>query len=469
MNAERPEPQVAQKESSSAGVVASLKRRLLSGGAWAFGSRVVGAFTTLASNVLLAWLLPPQSLGAYFLAFSIVTATSLLSLMGLDQAVVRFLGESIGLNQFQRARRVLRKVLVLGTLGAVAVGVVYLFLGHFVGLFLLHAPQLVQVTGLIALWMVVLAGQLLLAETFRGLHDIRLASIFFSLANGVLLTASLGVLWLLEGEASLAVVILLAAGSNFVSMVLAAGLLYRRVASFPLKGTADDTIGYGSVLRIGLPLMVVNMALLVLGQGWVDLWILSAFRSAEEVAIFGAAARLGVLVAMPILVVNSVVSPLIAQMYAQERPQELEHTLRAAATLAAIPAFAALVGCVLVGGPILGLIFGDYYRAGAMALALLSFAQFINVWVGPSGSMLTMAGHQTAAMVITIVGGLVMIIAGLGLAGPYGATGVAVATAAGVIVTNLSYWLVAKRKTGVWTHAGLRGFSFLARVVKRPI
>jgi hypothetical protein len=60
-----------------------------------------------------------------------------------------------------------------------------------------------------------------------------------------------------------------------------------------------------------------------------------------------------------------------------------------------------------------------------------------------------------------------MIVAGIGLAGPYGATGVAVATAAGVIVTNVSYWLVVKRKTGIWTHAGLRGFSSLIRIARR--
>ncbi len=469
MDRGRADPQGAQKaeEARTAGVVASLRRRLLSGGAWSFASRVLGAFTTLASNILLARLLSPQGLGAYFLAFSLVTAASLLSLMGLDQAVVRFLGESVGLNQFERARRVLRKVLTLGMLGALALGLLYLSFGYFVELFLLHAPELVQVTGLVALWMVVLAMQLLLAETFRGLHDIRLASIFFSLANGVLLTAFLGVLWLLEGEADLAVVILLAVGSNLVSVILAAVLLYRRVASFPSGSEADSTMGFGKIIRIGLPLMVFNMSLLVLSQGWVDLWILSAFHPEEVVAVFGAAARMGVLVAMPILVVNSVVSPLIAQMYAQGRQQELEHALRAAATLAAILAFVALLGFVMLGGPILGLVFGDYYRAGAMALALLSIAQFVNVWVGPSGIFLTMAGHQTAAMVITIAGGLVMIVAGIGLAGPYGATGVAAATAAGVIVTNVSYWLVVKRKTGIWTHAGLRGFSSLLSIAKR--
>jgi O-antigen/teichoic acid export membrane protein len=315
--------------------------------------------------------------------------------------------------------------------------------------------------------MVVLAVQLLLAETFRGLHDIRLASIFFNLVNGALLAIFLGVLWLLKGQASLPVVILLAAGSNFVAVLLAAGLLYRKVASFPSGHATSDIVGFGGLVRVGLPLLVVNMSLLILAQGYVDMWILSAFRSEEEVAVFGAAARIGFLVAMPMQVVNSVVSPLIAQMYAQGRQQELQPTLRAVATLASVPAFAALVGFVLLGGAILGLVFGDFYRVGAMALVLLSIAQFINVWVGPAGTTLVMAGHQTVAMVITIAGGLVMIAGGLWLAGPYGVTGVAVATAAGIIVTNLSYWLVARRRTGMWTHAGFRGFSFLARIAKR--
>ena len=49
-----------------------LKRRLLTGGAWASGGKFVATLTAFATNALLARLLSPQDFGAYFLAFSVV-------------------------------------------------------------------------------------------------------------------------------------------------------------------------------------------------------------------------------------------------------------------------------------------------------------------------------------------------------------------------------------------------------------
>ena len=42
------------------------------------------------------------------------------------------------------------------------------------------------------------------------------------------------------------------------------------------------------------------------------------------------------------------------------------------ATLTGIPAWLASVGSIFFAGPILGLVYGNYYREGAMVLALLS-------------------------------------------------------------------------------------------------
>lgn len=440
-----------------------LKRRLLSGGAWAFGGRLAMVFTALASNALLARLLSPQHLGAYFLAFSVVLVGGQWG-AGLGQVVVRFVAESIGLQQFARARQMLGRSLVLGVLGSLAIGTIYLVLGRIVGNVLFHAPALAGVTGLVAGWMVVTALQALLSEALRGFQDIRLATIFGGLSTGVLLIASLGVLWSLGYRANLSTALLFTVAAGLVSVSLAGWLLHRKAASLPRQG-AKDHIGFGGIMRVALPLLVVNFTQLALTQA--DLWILAAFQPQKEVAIYGAAARMVILVAMPIMVVNSVTPPLIAEMYAQGRKRELECVLRATATLAGIPAFLVLAGFILLGGPILGLMFGDYYREGATVLVLLSIGQLVNVWVGACGMALVMTGHQTAAMVITVASSLVMAIGGLSVVGPYGATGIAAAAAAGVAICNISFWLVAKRKTGMWTHAGFTGFSDLLRAARR--
>ena len=447
----------------------SLRRRLLSGGLWAFGSRFATAFTAFVTNVLLARLLTPEDLGAYFLAFSVVSVGSLVALLGLDQAVVRLLAESVDMKQFGRVRQVLGKMLVLAGTGALGVGSAYLLFGRYVDTHLFRAPAFAGVTGLVAAWIVVVALQLFMAEVFRGLHDIRLASIFFSLGNGVLLTTALVVLWLLTDQVSLSGVLLLSIGSSLVSATLAGWMLLRKVSSLPPGGGSPSVEGLGAILRLAGPLLVMNVTLVALGQGYVDLWIVGAFRPEGDVAVFGAAARAVMLVVLPVLVLNSVVSPLIAGMHAQGKTGELERALRVAATVATVPTILTWAAFLVFGGPILGLLFGDFYREGAVVLALLSTGQLANVLVGACGAALTMTGHQRLAMLITLGGGSIMVIGGLALVGPFGITGVAAATTAGIIVTNVSYWLAVRRKTGMWTHAGFGELSYLLRFLSNIV
>jgi O-antigen/teichoic acid export membrane protein len=443
-----------------------VKHRLLSGSAWASAGRIVTVFTSLASNALMARLLSPQDFGLYFLAFSVVSVGAMFASSGLEQAVVRFVAESLGLNKVERARRALGRALVLGVLGSLVVAAAYLlFFGHIVGNNLFHAPALTAVTGLVAGWIAVMALQALLSGAFRGFHDIRLFTIFGGLATGVLLTASLGVMWLLEDRASLTVVLLLAVSSGFANVVLAGWLLHRKVAHLPSRGVQSETIGYGEIVFVAWPLMVTKLTIFVLTQA--DLWIVGAFRPPEEVAIYGAAARAVFLVMTPLIIVNYVLPPLVAEMYAQGRERELERTLRATATLAGIPAFLVLVAFLLFGGPILGLVFGDYYRQAATILALLSGAQLVNVWAGASSVALLYTGHQTAIMKLSTASSLVTVGAGLAVVGPYGATGVAAVMGAGISIYNVVLLLVAKRKTGMWTHAGFGGFSDAIRAARR--
>jgi O-antigen/teichoic acid export membrane protein len=129
--------------------------------------------------------------------------------------------------------------------------------------------------------------------------------------------------------------------------------------------------------------------------------------------------------------------------------------VRAAATLAGIPAMLALSGFVLFSGPVLELVYGDYYRAGAVVLVLLSVGKVVNVWAGSCGIVLTMTGHQSTLLVITLLSGLLTVAGAAWAVRDYGAEGVAVVTSAALALQNLLMLIYARRKAGIWTHATL--------------
>ena len=95
---------------------------------------------------------------------------------------------------------------------------------------------------------------------------------------------------------------------------------------------------------------------------------------------------------MPLQITNLVLPPIIAEMYAQGRTGTLERALRNFSTLSGVLSLLVLIVFMLLGGPILGVVYGSGYQSAAMVL--LSAGKLAAVWAGSCGAVLQFTGHQ---------------------------------------------------------------------------
>jgi O-antigen/teichoic acid export membrane protein len=442
----------------------TLRRRLLSGSTWALGGKIGAATIGIVTNGVLARLLTKQEFGVYFLAFSIISLGAVIGSLGLPKTVLRFVAENMTLGQPGRARRAIYTALGLGVLGALCISLAYLFIvGDLVSRYLFHSSALVAIIGLTAGWMAISTMQEIMAETFRGFHDIRMATLFGGLATGgksaglimrIMLLACLALLGLMSGwHTDLRTVMLASIGSGAASSLLAALFLHKRISSLGTQGM-DNPISAGDELRDAFPILIISLTSFILLSA-ADLWILGIFRSDADVAVYGAAARLVALIAMPLLLTNLVLPPIIAEMYAQGRTAELEGTLRSFSTLSGVPSLLVLIVFMLLGGPILGVVYGSGYQSAAMVLVLLSAGKLAAVWAGSCGAVLQFTGHQGSMLRVNLLTSPLFIIGALLVVRDYGPIGIASMTAAITVLQNAALVLVAKRKTGIWTHVSL--------------
>jgi O-antigen/teichoic acid export membrane protein len=442
----------------------TLRRRLLSGSTWALGGKIGAATIGIVTNGVLARLLTKQEFGVYLLVFSIISLGAVIGSLGLPKTVLRFVAESMTLGQPGRARRAIYTALGLGVVGTLIISLAYLFIvGDLVSRYLFHSSALVAVIGLTAGWMAISAIQEIMAETFRGFHDIRMATLFGGLATGgksaglimrVMLLASLALLGLTSGwDSDLRTIMLVSIGSGAASALLALLFLHKRVSSLGTQGM-ENPISTADELRDAFPILIISLTSFILLSA-ADIWILSIFRSQEEVAVYGAAARLVTLVAMPLQITNLVLPPIIAEMYAQGRTGTLERTLRSFSTLSGLPSLLVLIMFMLLGGPILGVVYGSGYQSAAMVLVLLSAGKLAAVWAGSCGAVLQFTGHQGSMLRVSLLTSPLFIFGALLVVRAYGPVGIASVTAAIAVLQNATMVLVAKRKTGMWTHVSL--------------
>ena len=164
---------------------ASITRRLITGSAWATGGKLLAAVSGLLLNALLARLLSPDELGAYFLIFSIILFGMLLAGLGIPQSIVRMIAGNLDGEGRSSVRR-RYGWLSCGRLRDWRRRCVYAVVGAQWAGRLFHSAALPATSLLVALLITARTLQTLLSQMYRGFHDIRAAVLLEGIVSNLL-------------------------------------------------------------------------------------------------------------------------------------------------------------------------------------------------------------------------------------------------------------------------------------------
>jgi O-antigen/teichoic acid export membrane protein len=441
---------------------------------WVVGGRLAGIGVTMVLNVILARQLLPAEFGKFNLLSSLIALLSLFSMFGLSGAVVRFIPESLAFGESLQAKRILRlSYVTMGlawALVAIAVWGCWSWLAAEYDL-----PHETSFMALVAASAGLIALLQLTAESMRGFHELRFASLLSGGQTGGLLSNTLFVCLLMGWGGLVSTTLVDALALNVMALLVIVPL-----ALTLLLKTARDyrTDTHGSVshivqpelplpaamLLVCVPILLVQIIALFSSQA--DIFIAAGTCSETDMGLYSAARRLMVLVAMPLQMANFLVISSIAELKAKNKLKELQGLLQSVAILAAIPAMVALVSLILGGGPLLELLFGTAYRDAAVPLAILACGQLVLVWAGSSHTTLLMTGHQNKALTVNAVSALLLLASGTWAANHYGIFGLSIVSATIVILENLVLMLLVRKLLGIKAHVPLNVAKWAERLAK---
>jgi O-antigen/teichoic acid export membrane protein len=426
--------------------------RLVSGAAWAILGKFLTVLIGILTSMLLTRLLPASEVGSYFLAMSVLAIFVLFGQLGLQQAVVKMIGESVGRIDSNGLRSVVRLTFRYGALGAISSALVCIFLGNTFLFSGIYAHDWGAARWPLAFLVIFLVISGLSAECFRGLHDIKRATFFGGFLTSLLFLLALTIVMFFEINAGLTEILAFLLLSCVLNLLWSLIILFRKIVFQSEIKCETDLINPGKIFNIAWPMWVTGGLLYLISQA--DILVLSMYRPAAEVAVYGVAAKLVLFMATPLIILNSVISSTIAELFAKNRMQELQSILRTSATVVALPVFFCFVFFLFQAENMLAYLYGDFYRTGGLIVIILSVGQLINVFTGSCGITLMMTGHQNMMMLITLVCGAITLGGALTFGSEYGATGVALAATIGITLQNIGMLLGVRRTTGMWTHFG---------------
>jgi O-antigen/teichoic acid export membrane protein len=218
------------------------------------------------------------------------------------------------------------------------------------------------------------------------------------------------------------------------------------------KGICAPTIKHFDIIKIATPLYISTLMQFFANQA--DIWIIAAFASVSEVAYYGAAARLVLLLTVPWMVANAVIQPIIAELWTKDQFKKLEKLLQTVANITFVLGIIPTLIFVFWGSHIMGHLFGEYYRNGSMVLCILSIGQIANLAACPSGVMLIMGGKQKGLMTITIISALSFLSISFFGIFKYGPLAVATAATFSAFIRQLLMAYYCKKTLNIKTYIG---------------
>ncbi|HNR14324.1 MAG TPA: oligosaccharide flippase family protein, partial [Thermodesulfobacteriota bacterium] len=284
----------------------SVRKEVTQNWIWVILGKAITLCTGFATNVILARLLSPQDLGVYFLLFSFVNLGVLISLLGMERTVVRMVSQLLALDQRARAYALIKRVLLLGASASV---IIALLLGcgpgQLVAEKLFKSSLMSSLIGLAVLWIMLFTIQRLIAESFRGLHNVKLATIFNGLFGNGLIALALALLLFLKTSPSISDIITIVIVSYCVNVALSLRTLLR---SSPSTSPAPDyPASIRSIVLETRYLYALSIMIFVLDSG--HLWLLGSISDKESVAILGAIDRLMILITTGLFAMRLSISP----------------------------------------------------------------------------------------------------------------------------------------------------------------
>ena len=416
--------------------------------------RASAGLLDILMGAAMARILTLQDLGVFFLFQQFIRLWGLASSFGLPTALLKVVGISSSADDWEAVRSTLKQSFWLFLLSNMGMVILYAASWPFFADTLfgesLSLVAAALIFGIVFMRAIELSG----SAFFRGVRLYGLGTFLMSVPRQVGVVAVAGGYWWLGKQTNIETVLLSYFG---VSVVLGIVIVLLIVRFMRGRSGGDGSTGEKSLralASLNFPLMLqAVMAELALR---IDLWVLGFFASKTDVAIYGAAQRLTLLLLFIMTSINLVIPPALATAYKQGNITNLQWLARATATAGALFALPFTLILVFFPKTIMGTVYGPIFEAGAVVLIILAIGRFSGAASGNRIQLLQMTGHHSLITKNSIVFMFVSLALCLSLVKEFGAEGVAAGSAISMIARNLVLSYYCRKLVGVSTFPSFR-------------
>jgi O-antigen/teichoic acid export membrane protein len=427
----------------------ALGQRLIKTAFGSMGMKISSKGLGFLNAVLLAKILGPAGYGIYAYVLALVSLLTIPIQMGIPILAVREIAATRALHDWNHMRGLIirshQAIAVLASLFVSIALVLLYFFGREIEPRKLHTMLL----GLVLVPIISMAA--LRGGMLRGLRQIIPGQMPEQIVRPGILLLLLFALYFLPAD-------LHTPATAFQIQIVACSVAICVAIYFfhLLKPTelAQAQSQYKNIqwLKSSIPLGL-SAALLVLNNQ-IDTFLLGTFKTNEDVGVYRIAAQMATLVILSLQVVNSILAPHIAHIYAKGDMARLQKLISKSAFVVVAITLPVVLAIIIFGETIINLAFGHEFAGAYIPLVILCVGQLVNASMCSVVILLNMTGHERETAKIMAFSAALSIILHLSFIPLWGTTGAALATA----ITMATWNIILCRK--VYTHTRIKAFAF---------
>lgn len=394
-----------------------------------FVGKIIECVFMYSYLIIVARLFGAESLGLLMLGLTIINIAAIISRLGLDSGVIKYLAVYSGNNDKQRVKGIIAQSLKYSLIASAFLGILLFLTAKSIFVNIYGKTELENVIKFLSISLPFLSVTFIALSSTYGLQIMRYKvyalNIFLPLSNLAFVIIIFLAGLKLNGIAAAYSV------SAFLTCIVSLYFMCKVFRGLRHIKAIPET---RKLFRFSIPLLLfffLNSAI-----QWTDTLMLGYFQVAQDIGIYNAALKTALLTSTILMSFNAIFAPIIADLCNKKEFEKLGSLFKTVTKWIFTACFPVFLLIVLLSKEIMTL-FGEEFLIGCIPLVVLSFCYLANGAAGSVGLILTMSGKQDIMMYNTFGVCILNIILNYILIPRYGMIGASVATGISIIILNI--------------------------------
>ncbi|GAB4293406.1 MAG: flippase [Ignavibacteriaceae bacterium] len=400
----------------------------------------------LVTGIILARYLGVESFGLYSLGLSFVTILNVITNMGFNQAIVRFISVYKSQNRIPEIRGTFLSSITISLIFCLIVIIIILIFAEDLSLVFFDNLNLYPVLILFSLSIPFNSIYMFSASFALAYKRVKFQNFLVNILRPVSFLILIFLVIIFQSELNGALY------ANLFSVIITAFAgIWIVLKLFPesLFDFSKINIELKPILNFAIPTLFTGFTAIILMK--TDRIMIGYFMQESDVGIYSAAASMAINLSVFLTPFATIFAPVSAELYHNAKISELKEAFRNITlwllvfTLPIFYIFISFPGELLT-------IYGYEFIPGVQALLIIASSQLLNVATGPVGIILKMTGHQYIDLTISLIVFILNLALNYFLIPIWGINGAAMATAISIAVTHLVRLFYVKQKLNLFPY-----------------